>query len=119
MPSAMPMTPPIVVSSTASSRNCTPMSRGRAPTALRRPISLVRSRTETSMMLETPTPPTSRRDAGDRGQHAGEDAEDVAEHAEDLLLGDRAELGVRVAAGPARRRSALPSSSMLLRGRAP
>ena len=58
-PSAIPVRPPTEVSSTASSRNCTPMSRGRAPTALRRPISRVRSRTETSMMLETPTPPTS------------------------------------------------------------
>ena len=74
------------------------MSRGRAPTALRRPISRVRSRTETSMMLETPTPPTSREMPGDRGQHAGQHAQDVAEHAEDLLLGDRAELGVRVPA---------------------
>ena len=36
------------------------MSRVRAPTALRRPISRVRSRTLTSMMLLTPTPPTSR-----------------------------------------------------------
>ena len=36
-------------------------------------------------------------DPGDRGEHAGEHAEDVAEYAEDLLLGDRAELGVRVA----------------------
>ena len=35
------------------------MSRGRAPTALRRPISRVRSRTDTSMMFDTPTPPTS------------------------------------------------------------
>ena len=59
-PSAMPITPPIVVSSTASSRNCSVMSRVRAPTALRRPISRVRSRTLTSMMLLTPTPPTSR-----------------------------------------------------------
>ncbi len=35
------------------------MSRGRAPSALRRPISRIRSVTETSMMFITPMPPTS------------------------------------------------------------
>ena len=35
------------------------MSRGRAPSALRRPISRIRSVTETSMMFITPIPPTS------------------------------------------------------------
>ena len=35
------------------------MSRGRAPSAMRRPISCVRSVTETSMMFMMPTPPTS------------------------------------------------------------
>ncbi len=48
------------VSTTASVRNCTMMSRRRAPTALRMPISLVRSVTDTSMMFITPMPPTSR-----------------------------------------------------------
>ena len=72
------------------------MSRGRAPTALRRPISRVRSRTETSMMLETPTPPTSSEMPAIAASTPVSTPEDVAEHAEDLLLGDRAELGVRV-----------------------
>ena len=35
------------------------MSRPRAPTAIRRPISRVRSVTETSMMFMMPTPPTT------------------------------------------------------------
>ena len=35
------------------------MLRGRAPRALRRPISLVRSVTETSIMFMMPMPPTS------------------------------------------------------------
>ena len=35
------------------------MSRPRAPTAMRRPISRVRSVTETSMMFMMPMPPTS------------------------------------------------------------
>ena len=35
------------------------MNRGPAPRALRRPISLIRSVTETSMMFITPIPPTS------------------------------------------------------------
>ncbi len=35
------------------------MSRDRAPIAIRRPISLVRSETETSMMFMMPTPPTT------------------------------------------------------------
>ena len=35
------------------------MSRGRAPSALRRPISRMRSVTETNMMFITPMPPTS------------------------------------------------------------
>ena len=68
------------------------MSRCRAPSALRSPISRVRSRTLTSMMLETPTPPTSSEIAGDRGEHEGEQAEDAPDGAEDLGLGDRGEL---------------------------
>ncbi len=39
--------------------NCPMMSVGSAPTALRMPISLVRSSTEISMMFITPMPPTS------------------------------------------------------------
>ena len=42
----------------ASTRNCRRMSLGRAPTAMRMPISRVRSVTETSMMFMMPMPPT-------------------------------------------------------------
>ena len=58
-PSPIPTRPPTTQSMTASIRNCSSTSRCRAPSALRSPISRVRSRTLTSMMLETPTPPTS------------------------------------------------------------
>ena len=44
----------------ASVRNWRRMSFGSAPTAMRRPISRVRSVTETSMMFMMPTPPTTR-----------------------------------------------------------
>ncbi len=58
-PSAMPRAPPIIDSVTASTRNCLRMSRPRAPTAMRSPISRVRSVTLTSMMFMMPMPPTS------------------------------------------------------------
>ena len=44
----------------ASTRNWRRMTRGVAPRALRRPISRMRSVTETSMMFMTPIPPTIR-----------------------------------------------------------
>ena len=56
--SAMPTMPPIRQTSTASIRNCCMMSPRRAPTAMRTPISRVRSVTDTSMMFMTPMPPT-------------------------------------------------------------
>src|SRR5262245_6192653 len=59
-PNPIPTTPPIKHSTTASLRNCRKMSPGSAPTAMRRPISRVRSVTETSMMFMIPTPPTTR-----------------------------------------------------------
>ena len=43
---------------TASIRNCTVMSEDAAPSAFLRPISRVRSVTETSMMFMMPMPPT-------------------------------------------------------------
>ena len=43
-----------------SIRNCSRMSEGVAPMALRMPISRVRSVTDTSMMFMMPMPPTSR-----------------------------------------------------------
>src|SRR5215217_601656 len=59
MPSRIPAIPPLTVRATASSRNWRSTSRVRAPTALRSPISRVRSDTLTSMMFITPTPPTT------------------------------------------------------------
>ena len=60
LPLKMPITPPVPVSVIASIRNCARISRRLAPTALRMPISRVRSVTETSMIFMTPMPPTSR-----------------------------------------------------------
>ena len=54
----MPIRPPSSDRVSASTRNWARMSRPRAPTALRMPISRVRSRTETSMMFMIPMPPT-------------------------------------------------------------
>ena len=53
------MPPPNRLSTTASTRNCSSTSRPRAPIAMRRPISRVRSVTDTSMMFMMPMPPTS------------------------------------------------------------
>ena len=57
-PMTRPMSPPVRQSVTASIKNCERMSRRRAPTAMRKPISLVRSVTDTSMMFMIPMPPT-------------------------------------------------------------
>lgn len=59
-PTRIPIMPPVAVKKTASIRNCFKISPERAPMALRIPISLVLSFTETSMMFMTPIPPTSR-----------------------------------------------------------
>ncbi len=59
MPATMPTIPPSRLSTTASTRNCTSTSRRRAPIASRRPISRVRSVTDTSMMFMMPMPPTT------------------------------------------------------------
>ena len=54
------MMPPSTVRVIASTRNCPFMTLGDAPRALRIPISLVLSATDTSMMFMIPMPPTSR-----------------------------------------------------------
>ncbi len=59
-PSRKPMNPPSKVMKSDSARNWRRMSRFLAPTALRIPISRVRSWTETNMMFITPTPPINR-----------------------------------------------------------
>src|SRR5829696_2098004 len=56
----MPAAPPRRQRTTDSVRNWRRMSRARAPTLIRRPISRVRSVTDTSMMFMMPTPPTMR-----------------------------------------------------------
>ncbi len=60
LPERIPRTPPTDVSMAASIRNCHRISRLRAPSALRSPISQVRSVTEIVMMAMTPIPPTRR-----------------------------------------------------------
>src|SRR5712691_5875838 len=74
----MLMLPPITESVTASIRNWSMMWRRRAPTAMRRPISRVRSVTDTSMMFMIPMP-----EQGNRGDRR----EQVGHHARGLLLG--------------------------------
>ena len=59
MPSRMPKIAPSVLSVALSTRNCHMMSRRLAPSALRIPISCVRSATATSMMFMMTIAPTS------------------------------------------------------------
>ena len=58
-PRPMPSAPPIKLSNADSVRNCNLISAFRAPNALRKPISCVRSETETSMIFMMPIPPTN------------------------------------------------------------
>ena len=62
-PSAIPTRPPKVDSVTDSVSTCDMMSRRRAPSALRRPISRVRSLTTISMMFMMTMPPTTSESA--------------------------------------------------------
>ena len=64
MPNRMPKIAPMVLSVAASTRNCDRMSRLRAPSDLRMPISRVRSATATSMMFMMTMAPTTRPMAG-------------------------------------------------------
>ena len=58
-PTRTPMRPPVTEMSTDSMRNWNEMTGPVAPTAMRRPISFVRSVTDTSMMFMMPMPATS------------------------------------------------------------
>ena len=58
-PTPIPTSPPKMQSRTDSVRNCERMRLPRAPTAIRSPISRVRSVTLTSIMFIIPTPPTT------------------------------------------------------------
>ena len=55
----MPSAPPRAEVVAASTTNCDRMVRSLAPSALRMPISRVRSVTDTNMMFMMPMPPTS------------------------------------------------------------
>ena len=55
----MPNSPPVTDINTDSMRNCREMTGPVAPTAIRKPISFVRSVTDTSMMFMMPIPATS------------------------------------------------------------
>ena len=59
-PAMVPMMPPVTQSAALSVRNCSVMSRPRAPSARRTPISRMRSVTLVSIMFMMPMPPTSR-----------------------------------------------------------
>ena len=60
IPSTNPMNPPNAVKIQDSMRNCINTFPRVAPSALRIPISRVRSVTDTSMIFITPIPPTKR-----------------------------------------------------------
>ena len=58
IPNITPIRPPVTLSNTASMRNWLRISIPRAPTDIRRPISLVRSVTDTYIIFIMPIPPT-------------------------------------------------------------
>ena len=60
IPAATPKSPPILVRIAASVKNCPRILPFLAPIAFFKPISFVRSVTETSMIFMTPIPPTRR-----------------------------------------------------------
>ena len=62
-PTRMPSSPPVTDINTDSMRNCSDMTGPVAPTAILRPISLVRSVTLTSMMFMMPIPATNSENA--------------------------------------------------------
>ena len=68
--------------------------RGRAPSALRTPISRMRSVTDTSMMFITPMPPTSSAITAMPAEHDGQRVVDRGRRGEDRLLGRDREVGV-------------------------
>ena len=94
------MTAPMPVSVTASTRNCQRIVPRVAPSALRTPISRVRSVTEIIMIATTPTPPTSRPIADSTIMTRKNIAEDLVVHLEQLVLRDDREVVVRARAQP-------------------
>jgi hypothetical protein len=91
-PSVTPMTPPTTASAIASIKNWISTSARLAPTALRSPISRVRSVTLTSMMFMMPMPPTSRLMAAIAPRKDRQRAQDVAKDRDQVVLADDAEV---------------------------
>src|SRR5664279_4230389 len=60
IPTKIPITPPVILNNIDSARNCINISRPLPPIAIRSPISLVRSVTDTYIIFMIPIPPTRR-----------------------------------------------------------
>ncbi len=88
---AIPTSPPAAARMAASSRNCIRMSRRRAPTAARTPISLVRSTTEISMMFMITIAADDERDRRDEHHHRERRSRDPAPEHLQCLGRDHAE----------------------------
>src|ERR1700722_5969474 len=85
------MAPPVTERVSASMRNCVMMLPGFAPSAMRRPISRVRSVTLTSMMFMMPMPPTKSDTAATLGR--GGDTGEQGGHGLGALLSGTRQLG--------------------------
>src|SRR6516165_1297818 len=72
-PNNMPTEPPIRPSTLASSRNWRRTSSSVAPTAMRMPISRVRSVTDTNMIFMMPDSAHQQRHTGDDGEQCSHD----------------------------------------------
>ena len=92
--SRAPTAPPSRPSTEASKRNWRRMAAGVAPSALRSPISRIRSVTDTSMMFMTPMPPDEQGYAGDPGQQDGQRPVHRGGGGDERLLRGDGEVGV-------------------------
>ena len=95
------MIAPMPVSVTASTRNCQRIVPRVAPSALRTPISRVRSVTEIIMIAIDAHAADDQADGREHDHHEEERAEDLVVDVEQLVLRDDREVVVR--AGPERR----------------
>ena len=101
-PSIVPTTPPNTDSTTDSVSICAMMSDRRAPSALRRPISRVRSVTTISMMFMMTMPPTTSDSADDADEHREDAARGRVVDVEDRVGGEDAEVVRLLRLQPAR-----------------